>query len=138
MNKRHELVCVRCAIGVVVACLAGRVWAGGADRPRMKRAEAFLGIHFDFHAGEDCDRVGARTTPEMVELEVVGKGEPKVDGVKLAAGRPVFTDDVRLDGMLYGALLTSPHAHARIVSVDASRACCPTSTSRSSMPRPPF
>jgi aerobic-type carbon monoxide dehydrogenase small subunit (CoxS/CutS family) len=60
--------------------------------------------------------------PDMAELEVVGKGEPKVDGVKLAAGRPVFTDDVKLDGMLYGALLTSPHAHARITHIDASKA----------------
>jgi len=60
--------------------------------------------------------------PEMAELEVVGKGEPKVDGVKLAAGRPVFTDDVKLDGMLYGALLTSPHARARITRIDASEA----------------
>jgi putative selenate reductase molybdopterin-binding subunit len=67
--------------------------------------------------------------PGMAPLNVVGKGEPKVDGVKLAAGRPVFTDDVvgairelPLPGMLYGALLTSPHAHARIKHIDASKA----------------
>ena len=60
--------------------------------------------------------------PEMEPLRVVGKPEPKVDSVKLAAGRPVFTDDVKLEGMLYGALLTSPHAHARIKRIDASRA----------------
>jgi len=60
--------------------------------------------------------------PQMEPLHVVGKGVPKVDGVKLAAGRAVFTDDVKLEGMLYGALLTSPHAHARIKRIDASRA----------------
>jgi len=60
--------------------------------------------------------------PEMEPLRIVGKPEPKVDGVKLAAGRPVFTDDVKLEGMLYGALLTSPHAHARIKRINASRA----------------
>jgi len=60
--------------------------------------------------------------PEMEPLHVVGKPEPKVDGVKLATGRPVFTDDVKLEGMLYGALLTSPHAHARIKCIDAGRA----------------
>jgi putative selenate reductase molybdopterin-binding subunit len=60
--------------------------------------------------------------PDMEPLQVVGKPEPKVDGVKLAAGRPVFTDDIKLEGMLYGALLTSPHAHARIRRIDASRA----------------
>jgi len=60
--------------------------------------------------------------PEMEHLRVVGKPEPKVDGVKLATGRPVYTDDVKLEGMLYGALLTSPHAHARIKRIDARSA----------------
>ena len=46
-----------------------------ADPPRMKRADAFLGVHFDFHAGDDCDRVGERTTREMVEL-VIDKVKP--------------------------------------------------------------
>jgi putative selenate reductase molybdopterin-binding subunit len=60
--------------------------------------------------------------PEMDALDVVGQSELKVDGVKLAAGMPAFTDDVKMEGMLYGALLTSPHAHARIKSIDASEA----------------
>jgi len=46
-----------------------------ADPPRIKRADAFLGIHFDFHAGDDCNRVGERTTPEMVEC-VIDKVKP--------------------------------------------------------------
>jgi len=62
------------------AVLAASVWAcaalgGAADPPRMKRADAFLGIHFDFHAGDDCNRVGARTTPEMVQA-VIDKVKP--------------------------------------------------------------
>jgi len=53
---------------------------------------------------------------------VVNKPEQKVDAVKLSKGRAVFADDMEMPGMLYGGLLTSPHAHARIVSIDASRA----------------
>lgn len=50
--------------------------AHAADAPaRMKRADSFLGIHFDFHAGADCNQVGQRTTPEMVEL-VIDKVRP--------------------------------------------------------------
>jgi putative selenate reductase molybdopterin-binding subunit len=52
----------------------------------------------------------------------VGKAEIKLDAEKLARGKPVFTDDLHLEGMLYGALLTSPHAHALIKKIDASRA----------------
>ncbi|HYO87033.1 MAG TPA: molybdopterin cofactor-binding domain-containing protein, partial [Candidatus Limnocylindrales bacterium] len=62
------------------------------------------------------------TPPEVRELKVVGKPEQKVDAVKLAAGKPVFTDDIEMTGMLHAALLTSPHAHARIKRIDASRA----------------
>lgn len=65
-------------------------------------------------------------TPVMVvapqKTQVVNKPETKVDAVKLAKGRPVFTDDMELPGMLYGALLTSPHAHARIRDIDTSEA----------------
>jgi putative selenate reductase molybdopterin-binding subunit len=62
------------------------------------------------------------TPLDYAKTHVVGKPEVKVDAVKLAQGKPVFTDDFRLEGMLYGALLTSPHAHARIKRIDASRA----------------
>jgi len=60
--------------------------------------------------------------PPAPQTKVVNRPEPKVDGVKLAKGRPVFTDDMTLPGMLYGDLLTSPHAHARIREIDTSKA----------------
>jgi putative selenate reductase molybdopterin-binding subunit len=63
-------------------------------------------------------------SPEQapVSTQVVGHPEPKIDAVKLAKGRPVFTDDMHLPGLLHAALLTSPHAHARIRRIDAARA----------------
>ncbi len=62
------------------------------------------------------------TPGEMSKTRVIGKSEVKVDARKLALGKPVFTDDVHMPGMLYAAMLTSPHAHARIKRIDASRA----------------
>ena len=56
------------------------------------------------------------------EHAVVGHSIPKVDAAKLAAGRPSFTDDVHLPGMLIGKILGSPHAHARIKRIDVSKA----------------
>jgi putative selenate reductase molybdopterin-binding subunit len=53
---------------------------------------------------------------------IVGKNLRKVDGFKLVTGRPAFTDDVHLPGMLYGKILPSPHAHARIKRIDTSKA----------------
>jgi len=62
------------------------------------------------------------TPKAMNNVTVVGKSEIKVDAKKLALGKPVFTDDYHPDGMLYGALLTSPYAHARIKRINASKA----------------
>ncbi len=56
------------------------------------------------------------------ETQVVGKPETKVDAVKLAKGNPAFVDDIDMRGMLYAKLLTSPHAHARILDIDDSEA----------------
>jgi putative selenate reductase molybdopterin-binding subunit len=60
--------------------------------------------------------------PEVEHLHTVGKPEPKVDAVKLASGKPVYTDDMEMPGMLYAAMLTSPHAHARILNIDTRAA----------------
>jgi carbon-monoxide dehydrogenase large subunit len=44
------------------------------------------------------------------------------EDARFVRGRGTFVDDVVRPGMLHGAVLRSPHAHARIVSVDASAA----------------
>ena len=53
---------------------------------------------------------------------VVGRNERKVDGRGLVTGRPLFVADVDVSGALVVKMLTSPHAHARIVSIDTSEA----------------
>ncbi len=52
----------------------------------------------------------------------VGRRIPKLDAVDKATGRVVYGHDVKLPRMLYGKILRSPHAHARIVHVDTSAA----------------
>ena len=42
---------------------------------RLRRAESFLGIHFDFHAGPDCTEVGRGVSPSMVE-DVIASVRP--------------------------------------------------------------
>ena len=60
--------------------------------------------------------------PETKPYRVVGKPEIKVDAIKLAQGKPAFTADIELRGMLHAKVLHSPHAHARITRIDASQA----------------
>ena len=59
---------------------------------------------------------------EHAELAVVGTRRKRLDGFEKVSGRSVFTDDIKLPGMLHGKILRSPHARARIVSIDTSKA----------------
>jgi 4-hydroxybenzoyl-CoA reductase alpha subunit len=56
------------------------------------------------------------------EFSVVGTRRPRVDAGSQVTGRTVFADDIALPGMLVGRLLRSPHGHARIIRIDATRA----------------
>jgi aerobic carbon-monoxide dehydrogenase large subunit len=47
---------------------------------------------------------------------------PRKEDARFIRGKGTFTDDISLPGMLHGAILRSPLAHARIVSVDATAA----------------
>jgi len=52
----------------------------------------------------------------------IGTAVERIDAVEKVTGRAVFAADVRLPRMLHGAVVRSPHASARILSVDTSRA----------------
>ncbi|MDP6475885.1 MAG: xanthine dehydrogenase family protein molybdopterin-binding subunit [Alphaproteobacteria bacterium] len=59
----------------------------------------------------------------MSDIEsAIGKSPPRLEAAEKAAGQALFSGDMVLPGMLHGALLTSPYAHARILSYDASAA----------------
>jgi putative selenate reductase molybdopterin-binding subunit len=62
------------------------------------------------------------SSPDVPETTVVGKPEHKVEALRLVKGNAAFADDIELRGMLYAKILRSPHAHARIVDIDDSKA----------------
>ena len=56
------------------------------------------------------------------ELKYVGRSVPRVDGVEKVTGKAKFLADLVVPGMLHGKILRSPYPHARILSIDASKA----------------
>jgi 4-hydroxybenzoyl-CoA reductase subunit alpha len=58
----------------------------------------------------------------MREHHVINSRARRIDAPAKATGRALFVDDISKPGMLYGALLQSPIAHGRIVSIDTSKA----------------
>ena len=56
------------------------------------------------------------------EFSVVGKRTPRIDAYERVSGQAQYTGDIQLPGMLYARVLRSPHPHAKIVSIDTSKA----------------
>ena len=56
------------------------------------------------------------------EFKVVGKRLTRPDGIDKVTGKALYGADLTAPGMLVGRILRSPHAHARIVSIDTSAA----------------
>ncbi|MBO0742394.1 MAG: xanthine dehydrogenase family protein molybdopterin-binding subunit, partial [Hyphomicrobiaceae bacterium] len=54
--------------------------------------------------------------------QVVGRRVPRVDAKERVTGQAIYPADLSLPGMGYAKLLRSPHAHARIRSIDVARA----------------
>lgn len=56
------------------------------------------------------------------ETRIIGTRVPRLDGPAKVTGAAEYTFDVRRPGMLYGAILHCPHAHARIRCLDVAPA----------------
>jgi 4-hydroxybenzoyl-CoA reductase alpha subunit len=58
----------------------------------------------------------------MKDFNVINKRAPRLDAPAKATGRAAFIDDLTMPGMLYGAILHSPLAHAHILNIDTAKA----------------
>lgn len=58
----------------------------------------------------------------MPEYSILGKRIPREESVPKVTGKANYTVDIMLPGMLYGKILTSPHAHAKILNIDTTKA----------------
>ncbi len=62
------------------------------------------------------------TTIEKPQFKVIGTRPVRHDGVAKVTGRALYANDIDVPGHLTGRFLRSPHAHARIISIDTSKA----------------
>ena len=58
----------------------------------------------------------------MSDYSVIGKSLPRVDAKVKVTGQAKYAADIELADMLWGKVLRSPYAHARILNIDTSRA----------------
>jgi xanthine dehydrogenase molybdenum-binding subunit len=62
------------------------------------------------------------TAKSTKQYKVIGTRPIRHDGADKVTGRAIYTSDFKVAGMAFGKILRSPHAHARVKSIDASAA----------------
>jgi len=61
-------------------------------------------------------------TVEKEKYVTIGKSVPRIDALEKVTGRAMYIDDLKFSDVLYGKILRSPHAHAKIKRIDTSKA----------------
>ena len=62
------------------------------------------------------------TLERETKLQGMGVSRGRKEDARFIRGKGSYVDDIKLPGMLYGAIVRSPYAHARIKSIDKSKA----------------
>lgn len=119
------LQCGFCTPGIVMRTKA--LLDAKGDALERDEAARFLGTHLCRCTGyvKILDAIETLAKGEDVAVELprgLGTSGIKYEGCELAVGRRPFIDDMKVPGMLHGALKLTDHARAEIVSIDAARA----------------
>jgi len=123
--SKGALQCGFCTPGIVMRTKA-LVDSRGSSLSRDEAAR-FLGTHLCRCTGyvKILDAIEILASGEEVTVELsrgIGSSGIKYEGCDLAVGRRPYIDDMRVPGMLHGALRLSDHARAEVVRIDTSRA----------------
>src|SRR6201996_7011901 len=65
---------------------------------------------------------GIRDMDRLGKLEGIGCSRKRAEDPRFIQGKGNYVDDIKLPGMLYGMMVRSPFAHARILSIDTTKA----------------
>jgi len=132
-HKAGASQCGYCIPGMVMAATAALRANPFADREEIKerlggnicRCTGYQKIFDAVELARDVQN-GRLPATALMEAEtgdaVIGKAVRRIDAPSKVSGRLRYAADMTMPGMLHVQVLRSPHAHARIVSIDTSAA----------------
>jgi len=95
---------------------AGEAWN---DHHEMPRSEP---LHHSYFGEEFGLKRNPATTPNGNVKNGIGSSASRLGGAKQTLGDKPFVDDMRVAGMLHGAMVLTPHPRARVLGIDFSAA----------------
>ena len=95
---------------------AGEVIRSGGQLPKEPRRHNFFGEEFGLHRDPAFAERGG------VEGHRIGDSPARQGGLEQTLGEKPFVDDMRVPGMLHGAMVLTGHPRAKVVKIEASEA----------------
>ena len=130
-NEHHALQCGYCTPGMLMSATA--LLARNPQPVRGGGARGDPGQHLPLHrlrehrrgrgrGGRQAMTTTVSEPAKTLEKGFVGQSIPRKEDRRLVQGQGTFFDDVRRHGMGYVHFVRSPYAHAKIISIDVSKA----------------
>ena len=124
-REKHGLQCGYCTPGMIMATVDLLAESPNPTDDEIRYAlEGNLcrctGYENIVHAVHEA--AGAMTTTAEAPTQLVGQPVRRVEDPSLITGAAKYLDDLKLPGMTHVSILRSPYAHARITSIDTTRA----------------
>ncbi len=111
---------------------AGEACANGGSLPTEPRRHFYFGEQFGRQRKElgdwrnrmqgTSDLVSQSPRPRVAATSGIGRSAARLGGVAQVLGEKAFIDDMRVPGMLHGAMVPTEHPRARILKIDTSEA----------------
>jgi CO/xanthine dehydrogenase Mo-binding subunit/aerobic-type carbon monoxide dehydrogenase small subunit (CoxS/CutS family) len=96
---------------------AGEAVKNGGRLPTQPRRHDFFGERFGLHRNVAVAGIRSGLSPGGVEGHRIGDSPARQGGLEQTLGEKPFVDDMRVPGMLHGALVLTEHPRARVVRI---------------------
>lgn len=125
--KQNAFQCGFCTPGIIMSTKA---LLAKNPNPREEEIKEALSGHFcrcisHYHVIKAIkDAIEEKEEKEMHKDagSYIGKNIPRKDGIEIVTGKALFLSDLKIPGLLHGAVLRSPYAHALIKRIDTKKA----------------
>jgi len=94
---------------------AGEAMRNGGELPGQPRRHSFFGEEFGLHRNPEFEFASTKG-------HGIGESHPRVGGIEQVLGERPYVDDMRMPGMLHGAMVLAEHPRARVLAINTEEA----------------
>jgi xanthine dehydrogenase molybdenum-binding subunit len=107
---------------------AGEAMRNGGKLPDQPRRHSFFGEEFGLHRNPEFEKVRLQPDPTATGHRIgakghgIGESHARIGGIEQVLGERPYVDDMRVPGMVHGAMVLAEHPRARVLAINTEAA----------------